>query len=90
MFKMIREFFADRRFRADVETVTTALEGKFEFRSKAALARKIGTTADSPVLAGILDTIGVRGMYGNPDMVGLIARIGATPRRRRDLHEQYN
>jgi len=89
MFNLIRNFVAGRKFRKNVATVTAALSGKYEFRSRTALARKIGTT-DPVVLDGILDAIGVRGMYGNPDMVGLIARIGATPRRRRDLHEQYN
>lgn len=84
MFNLIRNFVAARKLRANVAIVTTALTGKYEFRSKAALARKIGTT-DTAVLDGVLDAIGVRGMYGNPDMVGLIARVGATPRRLRDL-----
>ncbi len=81
MFGFVRNFLAARRNRHNRLIVVQALmSSKYEFRSKSALARKIGTT-DLAVVDGILATIGVRAMFGNPDMVGLTDRIGTRARR---------
>lgn len=81
MFNFVRNFFVGRANRHDQDILLSALSSeKYEFRSLAALGKKIGTTDRNRVLA-LIAPLGVRPMYGNPDMIGLIRRIGPTARR---------
>lgn len=81
MFGFIRNYFANRKILRDRTIVLEALQSpQYEFRSKASLAAKIGTT-DSAYLDRILNAIGTRSAYRNTALVGLVSRIGERPRR---------
>jgi hypothetical protein len=58
-------------------------DSRFEFRTMGALSKAIGNPAPD-YLRGLLVELGTRAEFSNPDLIGLISRVGARARQRGD------